>query len=105
MKFPIELIFDWKESPDSVMEEVAPILLSAGILVYNNPLTWGEEEEVYIFTKKKINREDMVKYLKRMSGSSGKFLRDNAKVNGNTLDEEANEWIERCYGGDPKPLA
>jgi len=105
MKFPIELNFDWRETPASVMEEVAPILLSAGIFVYNNPATWGDEEETYIFTKKEMSRKDMVKYLKRKSGSVGKFLKDMAKDNGNTLDEEADEWIERCYGGDPEPLA
>lgn len=105
MKFPIELNFDWKESPNSVIEEIAPILLAVGVFVYNNPYTWGDEEEAYIFTKKKMSREDMVKYLKRMPASEGKFFRDSAELNGNTLDEEANEWIERCYGGDPKPIA
>ena len=105
MKFPIELLFDCRESPDSVIEEIAPILLSAGVYVYNNPVTWGEDEQVYIFTKKKMNRKDMVKYIKRLPGSSGKFFKDMAKDNGNTLDEEADEWVERCFGGDPKPIA
>jgi len=103
MKFPIELNFDWKESADSVIEEIAPILRSAGIFVYVNPATEGSDDSTYIFTKKKMTRKDMVKYL--FAQDDRGFIYEMADHNGVTPREEANSWIDDCFGGDPKPIA
>jgi len=62
MKFPIEFQFDWRESPDSVIEELAPVLRSVGIYVYENPL-FGGESTTFIVSKKRLTRNTMVQYL------------------------------------------
>jgi hypothetical protein len=63
MKLPIEFSFDWKEGPGHVIDELAPVLRSVGIFVYENPLWSGGDSVSIILSKKKLTRNTMVQYL------------------------------------------
>jgi hypothetical protein len=53
------IAFDWKESTESVAEQLKPLLKEFGVYVYDNPATEGSDEVGLLFSDHELTRDQI----------------------------------------------